>query len=395
MYIIIIILLSSLIYLILDYFGPKKIYLQHDYVFGMLCLKARDLVVQQYDSRGNLFVTRGMIIYQLKKGDERFTKKGHVPTGFNIFWLSNFTMLRRFTLWHECIEIVVNNKEEICALSAGYVWYRSANGKKFLKSMKLTHYGIGKGRGALSGGIINIDNSTVFFGEYFRNSGRTKVKIYESNNFGITWEIAHEFHPGKIQHIHTLQIDPFSGKLWIGTGDMDKESMIGWSADNYKTIIPIGQGSQIWRVCQLIFTEDAVYWGTDTGSEDMAGIYRWDRENEKLGKIQKINGAILFGTRLAKGTIVMSTDREGFPNEKDEMAKLYIISKNNKIKTIDCGTWNHKKPGFRFSFAKLRFQRDQGSDSVAITCINLKEFPQNDLIILSEDALISSQKEML
>ncbi len=144
------------------------------------------------------------------------------------------------------------------------------------------------------------------------------------------------------------------------------------------------QGSQKWRACQLVFTEEAVYWGADTGSIDLGGIYKWDKEKQEVKQLQAISGAVFFGTRLANGDIVMSTDREGFPNETDDKTRLIIINKENNIKTVDCGTWDYKKPGFRLNFAKLRIQRLQGSNMLAISCLNQKEIPDGDLLIYSE-----------
>ncbi len=56
---------------------------------------------------------------------------------------------------------------------------------------------------------------------------------------------------------------------------------------------------------QLVFTEDAVYWGTDNGNKDMDGIYRWDREKKEYTNLQKIDGAMFFGTRLTNGSIIL------------------------------------------------------------------------------------------
>jgi hypothetical protein len=289
------------------------------------------------------------------------------------------------------MEIIVSEKGRICALSAGYMWYGSSESKRFRKTLKLPNYGIGIGRGIMSTGITGIKDSVIFFGEYFYNPLMYNVRIFKSNNYGMTWEIAYDFQPDKIRHIHALQLDPYTGRLWICTGDKDKESIIGWSIDNYRSIIPIGQESQIWRACQLVFTEEAVYWGTDANIES-AGIYRWDKKSKGLTKLDTCNGAIFFCTRLSKGTIVMSTDREGISSEKDDRTRLFIISNDDKVTKIECGTWDYKKKGFRTSFAKLRFQRDQGSNSLAITCLNQKEIKDGDLIIVSEDALIKIAK---
>jgi len=379
------------IYLTLDYQGPSEISLKPDTAFGFSCLRAKDLVVQEYDTSENLWATRGMIVYKLKKSDNKFIRIAHIPTGLTIFWLRNFSILRRLTLRPECVEMVVTNNGDICALSAGRIWLLPSSRKKFKETLQLSHYGYGD-QGIRNDGIIDINDSTVFFGEYFRNPKREKVRIFKSINNMSSWQEVYEFKLGHIHHIHAIQKDPYTEKLWVLTGDKDEESMIAWSNNEFKSIVQIGHGSQLWRVCQLIFTKEAVYWGTDTGSDDIAGIYRWDKKTEEIEKLKKIDGCFFFGTRLANGTIVMSTDREGTMNELDNRTRLFILTKENKITSFDCGTWNHNKKGFWFKFAQLRFQRNQGGPSLAITCLNQKELPDGELIIISEETLLAAAK---
>jgi len=390
MFIIVLVVLTLIIYLIFDYSGPKRILLRPDIAFGMGCLRAKDLIVQEYDSKGNLWATRGLLVYYLSNGEDKFIKVTRVPSGFSFFWLNSFMIIRRLTLRPECIEMTVNEDGHICAFSSGRMWNSSGIGEKFMKTLKLPHYGMGVGRGIMSTGLIKVNGREFFFGEYFSNPERTSVRIYKYKYLHKLWEIAYEFLPGQIRHIHAIQKDPFTGKLWICTGDEDNEAMIGWSDDYFKNIIPIGQGSQIWRACQLVFTKEAVFWGTDTGSEDLAGIYRWDKKNMELTRLHKTGGAVFFGTRLTNGTIVMSTDREGFSNEKDDRTRLFILSKDDKIITITFGTWKYNKSGFRFNFAKLRFQRNQGNDSLAISVLNQKEFPDGELLLFTEENLTAS-----
>jgi hypothetical protein len=379
--------LIAFLYLILDYLGPQRIPLQSDNKFGMTCFRVHDLIVQEFDRKDNLWATRGLLIYYLRNGEDKFKKVARVPSGFSFFWLNNFTIIRKFTLRPECVEMSVNDAGYICAFSSGRMWISQGIGKKFNKTLKLPNYGIGVGRGIMSTGLAQVNDEEFSFGEYFNNPERSKVRIYKYKNTNRLWEKVYEFLPGQIRHIHALQKDPYTGKLWICTGDEDNEALIGWSDDNFKTIVTIGQGSQKWRACQLVFTEEAIYWGTDTGEIDSGGIYKWDKEKQEVKRLQSIPGAIFFGTRLANGTIVMSTDREGFPNETDDKTRLFIINKENKITTIDCGTWNYKKSGFRFNFAKLRMHRIQGSHKLAISCLNLKEVPDGDLLIYSEEEL--------
>jgi hypothetical protein len=387
-------LLSALLVflLIIDFRGPSTIPLKKSVAFGFPCLRARDLVVQEYDKDGNLWATRGMIIYELKKSDDKFTRVAHIPTGFTILWLRNFSIIRKLTIRPECVEMTKSVKG-ICALSGGKMWFLDRDKKRFLKTMQLSNYGMGD-QGIRNDGILNFKDSLILIGEYFRNSERQSVKIFKTNPDFHSWQTAREFVPGAIRHIHSIQADPFTRKLWICTGDNDKESFIGYSDGLSDSIMPIGKGNQTWRSCQLVFTKEAVYWGTDTGSEEYAGIYRWDRETSNFEKLGKIEGASFYATRLSKGTIVMSTDREGLPNERNSKTQLIFLTDGNKITCFDGGTWKHKKKGFWFKYALLRFQRYEGSPSLAITCLNQKELPDSELVIISEDDILSAVRTM-
>lgn len=380
------------IYLIFDYLGPAKIRLKEDTAFGFSCQRAKELIVQEYDNEGNLWASRGMIIYKLEKGEKKFKKIAHAPTGINIFWLRNFTLLRKFTLRPECIEMVVTGTGDICTISAGYLWHLPKGKKRFSQTYELSHYGFGD-QGVRNDGILSFSDSTVFFGEYFRNFEKKHVRILESNNNGKTWETSYTFQPGEIRHIHALQYDPYLKTHWVCTGDSDLESMLAWSDDEYRTIHSIGSDSQLWRVCQLVFTEKYVYWGTDNGKKEIAGIYSWNRNDSSITKLLKVDGAIFYGTRLKNGTLVFSCDREGFSNEIDDKTKLYLFSEGQDIRTIEAGTWKSKEEGFRFKFAKLRFQRNQNASFLAITCLNQHEFPDGELILIAEDELIKKLNE--
>lgn len=384
------------VYLVWDYHGPLEIRLRPDNACGFDCLRAEDLLVQGYDSEGYLWATRGMIAYKLQEGDDKFVRQCHVPTGFSIFWLRNFSIVRRLTLRPECVELLARPDGEICAMSGGHMWYRPANGKGFEKTLTLPHYGIGIGQGIRNDGLVRLRDGTILFGEYFMNTERTNVQLYASKDNGRTWQVAYNFPPGKIRHVHATQQDPYTEKAWICTGDSDMASMIAWTGDGGITLNPIGQGSQVWRVCQLAFTEEALFWGTDTGNASVSGIYRWDRMTSELTKVVDVAGEMFYATRLAEGTIVMSTVRDGVSSEKDEKTRLWISTDGKNVASIVCGTWGGTSTVFsRRKYAKLRFQRDQGSAWLCITCLNQKEFNDGDLILISEKVLRAAATRIL
>jgi hypothetical protein len=370
-------------YLALDYFGPSKIMLQEDIIFGVpvLRIKNEELVVQEYDSEGNLWATRGMWAYRLKPGGVNFIRQYHVPTGFSIFWLRNFSALRRITLRPECIELLPISNGKAIAMSAGRMWYRSGDDQKFVETMKLRHYGVGIGQGIRNNGFEKLQNGTVLFGEYFANKGQTNVRLYSSEDDGKTWQVKHQFDPGEIRHIHAVQQDPYTEKAWILTGDGDEESMIAWTDDGGENLNPIGKGNQRWRVTQLAFTENALFWGADTRNAEESGIYRWDRKTHSVTKLAGKAGVIMYATRLSGGTIVMSASVERVNRNKNARTRMWIIIDGKQVYSLVFGERENRK-----KFAKLRFQRRQGNDSLALTVLNHKKF-NNDLIIMSEKSL--------
>jgi hypothetical protein len=97
------VLTVAIVYLISDYINSAEIPLKPDQVFNLSCLKAKDLVVQELDYEGNLWATRGLLIYMLDKESERFERIARVPTGFSLMWLNNFTFVRHLLLRHECV----------------------------------------------------------------------------------------------------------------------------------------------------------------------------------------------------------------------------------------------------------------------------------------------------
>jgi len=385
-----ILILSTLIlgYLVWDYYGPSEIPLQKDKIANFSCLKAKDLLIQGYDEEGNVWATRGMIAYKMLKDDNKFIKQYHIPTGFSIFWLRNFSIIRRLTLRPECVELLPLANGGACAMSAGYMWYRASNSKEFKKTLTLPHYGFiwGEGQGVRNDGLVRLGDGTILVGEYFQNKKRTNVLIYSSKDNGKSWETIYNFEPGRIRHIHALQWDPYAKKVWVCTGDWDRESMVAYSDDKGKTFTPIGQGDQKWRVTQLIFTKEAIYWGADTSHTDINGIYKWDRNTHKLSKIANLPKETFYGTMLAKGTIVLSTtscSREPAGSK----THLQVIT-NDHLTTLVFGTKKSSR-----KMAKLRFPREQGGTSLYISCLNHNECNDGDLIAITENELLKVTKK--
>jgi hypothetical protein len=324
-------------YLIWDAYPPLVIEAANYSIDGVACQRALDLVVQGHDPHGRLWATRGLWAYQYDKQKGRFMRQYRIPTGPNVYWLFNFSLARRLSGRVQNVELLPLDNGGAVAISAGWVWYREDMAGSFQKVMRLRYYGIGVGRGVLGAGLVRLSNGTVMFGEYPTNPDRKNVRVYISQDDYRIWEIAHEFSAGSIRHVHAVQEDPYTGRIWVFTGDEDDESMvmtIELESGN-KTII--GRDAQRWRVVQAVFTEDSVYWGSDTGSSD-GGIWRYDRISNDLSRLKTIHGPIYYANRLSDGTIVFAHAVGTVKGDTDNKARLWIMCTDNRFASVVLGT---------------------------------------------------------
>jgi len=237
-------------------------------------------------------------------------------------------------------------------------------------------------------GMTALPDGTLLFGEYWRNPGGEAVKIYRLRPTDKDWQIAYTFLDHRIRHIHAVQADPYELRTWVATGDSRAEPALGWTEDAGNALHVTGSGEpsgtgQKWRICQLIFTPDALYWGADTESSE-SGIYRYDRHTGSVTNLAYVPGATWFGTRLADATIVLSSAVQNYPNEIDKLARLWIVNTNDQVGCIHFGTY--QPPKLFGGYGWLRFPHNQGAKDLYLTGLNIAGF-NGDLLAISSETL--------
>ncbi len=159
----------------------------------------------------------------------------------------------------------------------------------------------------------------IYFGEYKNNKDRGPVRIFHSQDHGITWKPVHVFN--NVRHIHGIFKDPYSDGLWITTGDLDYESAI-WVADNkFNDVKKVLQGTQQVRAVSLLFTEQYIYFGSDSPSEKNF-LYRFDRSNKALYKLQHVEGPVFWGCKV-ENDLFFSTVVEPSAINKTKYATIW------------------------------------------------------------------------
>ncbi len=147
----------------------------------------------------------------------------------------------------------------------------------------------------LSGSLpLNIcsDGACVYYGEYGSNKERKPVRIYGGIDGGPVWEPLYELKG--IRHIHGVFRDPYSGLFWVTTGDEDEESALWVSDDAFRSLHKVLSGSQQFRAVTLLFTEDYIYFGSDTGREENY-LYRFNKRQSETEKLQYTGNAVFYG----------------------------------------------------------------------------------------------------
>lgn len=183
---------------------------------------------------------------------------------------------------------------------------------------------------------------TLYLGEYnvcrSRISGSTndRVRIMKSVDNGDTWTKVMEWNTNgsnQVGHIHAMKQDPYTGEIYICTGDSyNKAAIIKWNGssawEDNKTIPEIGRmdgfsvftGAQRYRVCDVLFDEDYFYTFVDTqkpsnptGSE--SGIWRGTKN---FRSYRRMDNKILdydpmhvgwYGEKIGN-TFIFTTSRE-------------------------------------------------------------------------------------
>ena len=144
------------------------------------------------------------------------------------------------------------------------------------------------------------------------------------------------------RHHHVLNKDPYTGDIYIGTGDLDYESRIMRSSDGGNTFVEIGTGSQIWRTITLVYSDKYIYWGTDSRHPQYISCLKRDYLNDSLpvsesqiNQYPLINSAI-YHSIAYKDLYLVSSNSEG--ELYDDKHRIYALSidENGAVTAYSC-----------------------------------------------------------
>jgi hypothetical protein len=240
-----------------------------------------------------VYASRGQTILRSEDGGDAWEPICQLPVNR---WsrVAGSTRLSRRLFRTGVYHILVTNCARLVIFAFGRVFRCEPNGENLQTTEQLV------GSRPL---VVSKIGADVMYGEYRKNKERSPVHIWRSSDAGETWTA--DIQLDSVRHVHGVHEDPYSPWFWVTTGDRNHESGL-WRGDlKTRAIEPVLRGSQRFRIVQPIFTQQHVYFGSDTQTEPNF-IYRWDRETEEVTELQQVDGPVFFG-RIDGGRFYFST----------------------------------------------------------------------------------------
>lgn len=157
------------------------------------------------------------------------------------------------------------------------------------------------------------DNS-FYIAEYVRASMSDVMNIWKvtspydtESNWNIVLQV-NRSNPGEeinLKHFHAVELDTYSGNLYAWTGDDGDYCYLYQSTDHGANWSLVKQGPEKhMRVLNMLFLEDAIYWGTDGGKLDCHYLIKAARNANGTINTSSFEELYKFNNHYYNGSLV-------------------------------------------------------------------------------------------
>lgn len=277
-----------------------------------LSIEKRGYKLLSVDADG-LIASNGYTLYRCPTGGAKWIRYAHISDGINSLF-AFFHLSRRLTRAEITKLYHLKDGSELCIARKG-IFKKEKDSATFKKCFNVI-------RGSRPMNLCIDDDGKIYFGEYFMNMEKKAVHIYCSEDNGDSWKIVYTFEDGNINHIHGIYKDPYTGLLWVATGDRENECIIANTNDGFKTLNIVFRGGQDYRTCALLFYKEHIVFATDSQYQQNY-IKTFNRETFKIKELQAVQGPVIRGGQIGDLSFI-STDVEESEVNLDKNAYIWV-----------------------------------------------------------------------
>jgi hypothetical protein len=173
------------------------------------------------------------------------------------------------------------------------------------------------------GAAVHGGSQHVYFGEYL-NGHQRDIRVLRVDVTTQQVQTCWSFSRTEIKHVHAIHYDPFRDRLWVCTGDLDHESALYYTDDEFQTVHKFGGGDQTWRAIAMWFDAQGVEWGMDAGKDAPATaanrVFRHDFGSGQRSERALIGNPAYAACQVADGSVFLQTSFEPGRQQATEAA---------------------------------------------------------------------------
>ncbi len=299
-----------------------------------------------------LLASRGYKVMKKLLPDGKWRPVAAIPEFTNRL-LAHFRLIARL-LRLEIYFMKTLSNGTLLAIARKGIFKLNPGENRFTKCFDIT-------RGTRPMNFAEDEAGNVYFGEYFHNAERDKVHIFQSSDNGDSWQIAYTFAQGSIRHIHGIHFDTFTRRLWVTTGDLENECIIGFTEDKFTSFTEVFRGGQEFRTCKLLFTEKEIFYGTDSELEQNR-LKVFNRETLEIRNLAEVQGSVINATQI-KYLLFFNTTVEPSVVNTDQHSYIWMVdAASGQVKEIQ--KFSKDKLDHRyFQFGQCYFPENRANES--------------------------------
>ncbi len=282
-----------------------------------------------FKNRSTIVVAKKNKLFYYDLGNNRITYFASLNWSFKSSIFSVFNFVYRITRGGIRNGIVFDNN--LYCTFEGKIWSLSLNHEGKIQP-KLV-YSFLQGTNSLHFSLVDESDSIkmgfdegIYFGEYFSNAEKKPVNILHiAKNQSV--KRVFTFSQGEINHIHNVVFDVYRRCAWVLAGDFGNSAGIWQFGDNFKNLLSVINGDQMYRSCVGFAIAEGLLYATDSQFEpNSIRLLTIDGTDVSTKLICSINGPCIYGSQIGQDFVFTTATEPNITSEFLTFRDLFSTS---------------------------------------------------------------------